>query len=167
MAASDVIIRIIAQNDGAEQVFRRTGQAALGMGLALAAGVAATVKSAAEFDKQMSAVAAATGATGKELDSLRDAALKAGASTAFSAMEAAQGIEELSKAGLKSSEIIGGGLAGALDLAAAGGIEVADAAETIATTLAAFQLSGRRATDVADALAAGASEAAGGVGDLP
>ena len=59
------------------------------------------------------------------IDELRQAAIQAGADTAFSASEAAQGIEELLKAGVSTADVLGGGLKGSLDLAAAGDASLA------------------------------------------
>ena len=98
-------------------------------GAAIGVGLGVAVKRFADFDKAMSAVRANTGATGDELEALRASALKLGADSQFSATEAAQGVNELAKAGVKSAQILNGGLKGALDLAAAGQIEVAAAAE--------------------------------------
>lgn len=128
------------------------------------AGVA--VKQFAEFDKAMSSVQAATHATGTEMTALREAAIRAGADTSFSATEAAGAIEELAKAGVSTADILGGGLDGALALAAAGGIEVSEAAETAASALTQFELKGTDVGHVADLLAAGAGKAQGGVTDL-
>lgn len=135
-------------------------------GVAVAAGIGLAVKRFAEFDAAMSAVQASTGATGSELDALREAAVKMGAESVFSAREAAEGINELGKAGVATADILGGGLKGSLDLAAAGQIGVAQAAETTASALTQFGLKGDRAGDVADYLANGANKAQGGVGDL-
>lgn len=77
-----------------------------GVGLLGAAGVA--VKFSMDFEKQMSAVKAATHASVGDMERLRDAAKEAGADTAFSATEAAKGIEELSKAGIGTADILGG-----------------------------------------------------------
>ena len=49
----------------------------------------AAVKTAADFDSAMSRVAAVSGATGSDFDSLRDKAREMGAKTKFSATEAA------------------------------------------------------------------------------
>lgn len=93
--------------------------AALGIGAAMGAGVVLAVRSAANFDAAMSNVAS-TGADAKaNINALRDAAIEMGASTSFSATEAAGGLEELAKAGVSSRDALGGGLKGALDLAAA------------------------------------------------
>ncbi len=135
-------------------------------GLALVGAAGAAVKFAADFDKQMSAVSAATHATAKDMDRLRAAALQAGKDTSFSATEAAQGIEELAKAGVTTSAILSGGLKGALDLAAAGGLDVAEAAEIAASAMTQFQLDGGKVPHIADLLAAAAGKAQGSVHDM-
>ena len=124
------------------------------------------VTAAADFEQAMSGVQAATHESASNMEALRDAALSAGAQTAFSATEAAAGIENLAKAGISTQDILGGGLAGALDLAAAGQLGVADASEIAATALTQFKLSGEDVPHVADLLAAGAGKAQGEVTDL-
>jgi TP901 family phage tail tape measure protein len=119
-----------------------------------------------EFEKAMSAVQAATGATASSMGDLRAAALKAGADTQYSATEAAQGITEMAKAGVSAKDIMGGGLTGVLSLAAAGQLEVADAAGIASTAMTQFSLSGAQLPHVADLLAAGAGKAMGSVDDL-
>ena len=137
-----------------------------GIGLAAGAGLGLAVKSFADFDQAMSNVKAATHETAGNMEELRQAALQAGKDTAFSATEAAEGIENLAKAGVSTSDILGGGLSGALDLAAAGQMGVADAAETAATAMTQFKLSGKEVPHIADLLAAGAGKAQGEVSDM-
>ena len=134
--------------------------------LAAGAGFAAVTLTTANFDKQMSAVAATGDEARGSLDALRESAIQAGADTAFSATEAAQGIEELLKAGVSTSDVLGGGLTGSLDLAAAGELDVASAAELSATALTQFGLAGSDVSHVADLLSAGAGKAQGSVADL-
>ncbi len=74
--------------------------AATGLGLGLVGAAGAAIKMNADFDKAMSGVRAATHAGAGEMNQLREAALKAGADTSFSATQAAEGIQELSKAGV-------------------------------------------------------------------
>jgi TP901 family phage tail tape measure protein len=136
------------------------------MGLGLAAGFGYAVKAAADFDKQMSAVSAATHANTQDMAALRAAALQAGKDTAYSATEAAQGITELSKAGVSTADVLGGGLKGALSLAAAGQMDVGEAAETAASAMTQFKLSGNQVPHVADLLAAAAGKAQGSVHDM-
>ncbi len=135
-----------------------------GAGIVTAMGLA--VKRFADFDEAMSAVAANSGATGTELESLRAIALKLGADTQFSATEAAQGVNELAKAGVSAGDVLGGGLKGALDLAAAGQVSVAFAAETAATAMTQFRLSGSQVPHIADLMANAANKAQGGVADM-
>lgn len=142
------------------------GSSMLGFGAAAVAGVGVAIKSYAEFDKQMSSVQAASMASASEMTALREAAITAGADTSFSAKEAAQGIEELAKAGVSTKDVLNGGLTGALSLAAAGSLEVGAAAELAATALTQFKLQGKDIPHVADLLAAGAGKAQGSVEDI-
>ena len=136
------------------------------VGAAAVAGAGVAVKSFADFDKAMSSVKATGDDARGSMDELRAAALKAGKDTAFSATEAAAGVENLLKAGVGAADVMGGGLSGALDLAAAGQIGVADAAETAATAMTQFKLSGKDVPHIADLLAAGAGKAQGEVSDM-
>ena len=142
------------------------GSVATGVGVAALAGVGLAVKSFADFDKQMSSVKAATHETAGNMDLLKQAAIDAGADTAFSAKEAAQGIEEMAKAGVSTRDILNGGLNGALSLAAAGSLGVGEAAEIAASALTQFKLEGSDIPHVADLLAAGAGKAQGSVQDM-
>jgi TP901 family phage tail tape measure protein len=133
---------------------------------AIAAGAALAIKGFADFDAQMSRVAAAADANAKSLDQLRVAALEAGKATKFSATEAAQAEEELVKAGISVRDIVTGGLRGSMSLAAAGNLELADAAELAAQAMNTFSLEGKDVPRVADTLAAGAGKAAGSVHEM-
>jgi TP901 family phage tail tape measure protein len=146
--------------------FKKLGDKGALMGVGIAAGLGVAVKRFADFDQAMSAVRANSGATGASLEALRQAAITMGADSQFSASEAAQGINEMAKAGVAAKDILGGGLKGALDLAAAGQISVADAAETAATAMTVFKLSGDKIPHVADLLANASNKAQGGVGDM-
>ena len=136
------------------------------LGAALTGVGVLAVKRFADFDKAMSSVKATGDDARGSIDKLRDAAIQAGADTAFSATEAANGIENLAKAGVSANDILGGGLKGALDLAAAGQISVADASETAASAMTQFNLTGADVPHIADLLAAGAGKAQGEVGDM-
>lgn len=144
----------------------RLGNTALLAGGAIAAGLGYGIKAFADFDQAISAASAALPDAGAQMDDLRQLAIDLGKDTQFSATEAAQGITELAKAGVSASDILGGGLKGSLDLAAAGGIDVATAAETAASAMTQFKLEGDDVTHIADLLAAGAGKAQGSVGDL-
>jgi TP901 family phage tail tape measure protein len=144
----------------------RVADQATRFGLVGVAAFGLVVKAAADFDKQMSAVSAATHASSGDMDKLRAAALQAGKDTQYSATEAAKGITELSKAGVSTADVLGGGLKGALSLAAAGQLSVGEAAETAASAMTQFKLSGNQVPHVADLLAAAAGKAQGSVHDM-
>lgn len=149
-----------------EQSWEIAGGAMLGFGAAVVGMVGVSIAKYAAFDKAMSRVKAATHASTTEMNQLREAAMAAGADTAFSAEEAAAGIEELAKAGVSTKDILSGGLAGALSLAAAGELAVGEAAEIAASALTQFKLSGDQIPHLADLLAAGAGKAQGSVQDM-
>jgi TP901 family phage tail tape measure protein len=154
---------------GMENTGRKSALIASGMttaGLAVAAFGVAAVKMAADFDQQMSTVQANTGATSAQMDQLRAAAIEAGASTVYSATDSADAINDLGKAGMSVTDILTGGLSGALNLAASDGMAVGDAAEYMANALSMFHLKGSQASQVADTLAAGAGNAVGNVSDF-
>lgn len=76
-----------------QQVGNTVGKVFTGMGLAIGAGLGAGVVAAANFDTSMSKVQALSGATGTEFESLRGIAQEMGATTQFSASEAAEGLQ--------------------------------------------------------------------------
>ena len=152
------------ENTGRKSALVTSGLTAAG--LAAAAFGVASIKMAADFDEQMSTVQANSGATTAQLGQLREAALQAGASTVYTASESAGAINDLAKAGMSVSDILSGGLTASLNLAAAGQMDVGDAAEYMSQALTMFHLSGKDATSTADALAAGADKAVGDVSDF-
>jgi len=138
----------------------------LAIGAVAAVGVGLAIKAYADFDEKMSSVKSLSHATADEQRDLKKAALETGTAIGFSATQAAEAEIELVKAGTSAADITGGALSGALKLAAAGQIDVADATEIAASTLAQFGLKGKDVTHIADLLAAGADKALGGVSEL-
>lgn len=128
-----------------------TGTATAMGGIATAA-----VKVGSDFEAQMSRVQAISGATGDEFEALREQAVELGADTAFSATEAAQGMENLAAAGFTTSEIMDA-MPGMLNLAAAAGEDLASSADIAASTLRGFGLEASDAAHVADVLAENAN----------
>ena len=150
-----------------KQAWSQASTGMLSFGAAAAAGLGAVAAKSASFESQMSAVKATGSEAAANIGELRKAAMDAGAAFGqFSSIDAAQGIEQLAKAGLSAADILDGGLTGALSLAAAGEMQVSEAAEVTAKSLAQFKLSGDQASHVADLLAAGAGKAVGDVADF-
>lgn len=148
------------------QAFQTLGVSALALGTAIAAGIGLAIVKYAEFDQAMSNANAILQETTENQKLLKDAALEAGGATVFTATESANAIEELGKAGIGTSDILGGALTGSLDLAASAQLGVARAAEISGITLKQFALDGSQAGRVADVLSAGANKAVGSVDDL-
>jgi TP901 family phage tail tape measure protein len=140
--------------------FQLAAGAALALGAAATAGVGAAIKVAASFDQQMSAVGAVANATAEQMKALDALALQLGKDTSFSAREAAQGLEELVKAGISVDNILGGAAKGALDLAAAGAVTVGEAATIASNAMNAFSLKGSDMAHVADVIAGTANASA-------
>lgn len=126
---------------------------------------AVAIKVGADFEQQMSRVQAISGATEKELKLLNTQALKLGADTAFSAKEAAAGMENLASAGFTVNEITAA-MPGLLDLAAISGGDVAMASEVAASAIRAFGLEASKAGHVADVFARAAADTNAEVGDM-
>src|SRR5690625_2305997 len=103
-------------------------------------------------------VKAISGATGDEFNSLRDKAMAMGAKTAYSASESADAMANLAQMGWKTDDILAG-IEHTLNLAAAGGLELADSAMIMANTMNQFGLEAEEAERVSDVLAKTASSA--------
>jgi TP901 family phage tail tape measure protein len=134
----------------------------------VAAGIGASVVAATDFEAKMSAVKAvmAPDEVAQFGGALQDLALQLGKETVFSASEAAQGLEELVKAGVKTEDLFSGGARAALDLAAAGGLKVGEAAEIAANAMNSFGLRGEDMAHVADVIAGAANASAISVGEF-
>lgn len=133
-------------------------------------GIALFAKSAvtagADFDATMRQIGAVANVPANELRGLSDLALKFGADTTFSAGEAGDAMLELAKGGLSVAQIKAGALDATLTLAAAGGLELGNAATFVSNGLNTFGLSAESANAVAAALAGGANASSASVESL-
>lgn len=134
------------------------GQKIMPASMAVAGLGAAAVKTATDFDEGMSKVAAVSGATGDDLDALRDKAREMGAKTKFSATEAAAAMEYMAMAGWKTEDMLGG-IEGIMNLAAASGEDLATTSDIVTDALTAFGLTAQDSAHFADILAAASSNA--------
>ena len=138
----------------------------LGLTVPIVAAGGAATSVAANFDDAMSQVQGALGGASADMDGLRNLALQLGADTVFSATESAQAMVELAKGGLTEAQIKGGALAASMDLAAAGQLNLADAAATTVQMMGSFGLGAGDATRIANALAGAANASSADVSDL-
>lgn len=104
------------------------------------------------FEASMSKVEALSGATGSELDALQEKASELGRTTQFSASEAADALSNMALAGWSTQEMLNG-IDGVLQLAAAGGMDLATASDAVAGYLAAFNMEASESSKLADVMA--------------
>ena len=150
-AVGEKLQTVGSQVEGVGKKFLPVTAAVTGLGTA-------AVKTAADFDQEMSKVAAISGATGSDFDSLREKAREMGAKTKFSASEAASAMEYMAMAGWKTGDMLDG-IEGIMNLAAASGEDLATTSDIVTDALTAFGLSAADSGHFADILAAASSNA--------
>lgn len=153
-----------AQNTSAQ--IQKAGKGIAAAGGAITAGFILAIKTASDFEKQLSAIKAVSQATPAEMDKVRTKALQLGKDTKFSAGEAGQAIEELVKAGISVADVMNGAADATVSLAAAGEISLPEAATIASNAMNQFQLEARQLPHIADVLAGAANASAIGVSDL-
>lgn len=117
-----------------------------------------TITTAANFESAMSRVAALSGASDAELQKLTQTARDLGASTSFSASQAAEGMQYLAMAGFKTNDVIAA-MPGLLDLAASGQMDLGAAADITSNIMSGFGIAAQDAGRVADVLAKASTNA--------
>ena len=134
----------------------KTMTAAITLPLTALAGV--SIKTASDFDSAMNQVAAISGATGDDLQALRDKAKEMGATTSKSASESAEAMSYMAMAGWSTADMLDG-LEGVLRLSEAAGTDLATTSDIVTDALTAFGLSAKDSGDFADLLASTSSNA--------
>jgi TP901 family phage tail tape measure protein len=123
---------------------------------AVGAGLTSAFNQAREFEAAMGDVSAATRASSEDMDALAQLARDMGATTSFSAIEAAEGIQMLGMAGLSTDQIMSA-LPSTLSLAAAGGLELSAASDIATNIMDGLGLEAKDLTSIVDKLAITAS----------
>ena len=116
----------------------------------------AAVKTTADFESAMSNVQAISGATGEDMNSLKEKAREMGAQTKFSATEAGEAMSYMAMAGWKTEEMMSG-ISGIMNLAAASGEDLATTSDIVTDALTAFGLTAQDTEKFVDTLAATAT----------
>ena len=119
---------------------------------------AAALKSGTDFESAMSQVAATMGTTTDKIQDLSKFAQHMGATTVFSATQAAEGLNVLAQSGLTAEEQMKA-LPEVLNLAAAGNLSLADSSTYVVGTLKGFGKGMDEAKRVTDLVAKGATMA--------
>tara|TARA_R100000541_G_scaffold27601_2_gene36883 strand:- start:2306 stop:4627 length:2322 start_codon:yes stop_codon:yes gene_type:complete len=169
MAISDINVKLTAdikdfqsKMTKASKGFKKfgSGMSAAGksMTTALTGPIAAlgvgAVMAAANFEKSMNKVKAVTGSTAKEFEDLNSQALLLGSTTQFSASQAADAMGFLGQAGFEANEILEA-MPATLSLAAAGGLDLAQAADIASNILSGFGAEASELGYFADVMAMG------------
>lgn len=118
---------------------------------ALAVTLAAPIKIAAEFEQSMAKVGAVSRASDKELAALTKTARDLGATTNWTASQAAEGMQYLSMAGFSTNQTIAA-MPGMLDLASAGAIDLGQAADIASNVLSGFNMEAEQMGRLGDVL---------------
>lgn len=152
-------------NAAARNLTMTGGLMSASLTLPLVAAGKAALATAADFERSMNVLQQVSGASAEQMSALNAQALELGAATSFSAGEAASAMLELGKAGMGVESIMAS-IGGVMDLAAAGGIGLATAANVTASALNAFGLQAEQSSYVANLLAAAANASAADISDL-
>jgi len=134
---------------------------------AFTAASAAAIKIGSDFESSMSQVAATMGITSAadEFDVLSEAAKEMGETTKFSASQAGEALNYLALAGYDANKAVAA-LPTVLNVAAAGGIELASASDMVTDAMSALGLETEQMADFADKLAVTAQKSNTSVAQL-
>lgn len=145
-------------NKVASSGLRATTAAITAVSAALMGAGGYAVKVGSDFEAGMSKVAAISGASGSDLEALSSKAKEMGASTKFSATEAASAMQYMAMAGWDTSAMLDG-ISGIMSLAAADGLDLATTSDIVTDALTAFGLTASDSGHFADVLATASSSA--------
>lgn len=115
-------------------------------------GLMSVVQTAGQFEASMNGVRAVTQATGSDFEALQSQAKELGGTTAFSASEAAQGMQYLGMAGFEATQILEA-MPDVLNLASAGNLDLARTADVASNIMSGFGIEASEMGRVADVLA--------------
>ena len=145
------ITRLHNQLDRVTKPLRNTSVRLAAAGIT--AGLVNATRVAADFEAQMSSVAAKMGsATEEQIKQLSDLAKNLGSTTKFTATQTAAAMDFLAMAGYKTQDILAA-TPGVLNLAAVGNMELADAADIASNILGGMGLSVGKTGRLIDVLA--------------
>ncbi len=163
--ARDELGKMSGSGQQVNEEFGRIQAAGATIFTVMSGAIAVAAATAADFEKQMSRVKAISGATEGEFKSLKEEALRLGATTSKSASEVAKGMEDMAAMGFNVNEIMAA-MPGVISAAEAAGSDLATTSGIVAAALNAFQLEASEASRIADVLAMTANVSAAGIEDM-
>lgn len=134
------------------------GKAVTAVGSALKSVTTNAVSAGMSFENAMSSVAAISGAAGTDFEKLSKKAEQMGASTKYTATEAADAMQYMAMAGWKTEDMLSG-IDGIMNLAAASGSDLAQTSDIVTDALTAFGKKAKDSGEFADVLAAASANA--------
>ena len=145
--------------------------AALALGAAagaVGAGFLNSIQTAQDFEHEINGIKSVMSPDDVNTygQAIEDLALKLGKDTVFSASQAADAIQEMIKAGVPLPAILGGAAQSALDLAAATGVSVTEAAGLASTAMNTYHLSAEALPGIMDTISNVSNSTATSVGEL-
>jgi len=157
---SKTFAQVQTEIDGIGKKFQSIGSALKDTGKTMSTYVTAplvgigavSLHTAANFDDSMRKVQAVSGATGSDFEKLTKQARELGATTAFSASDAADAMYYLALAGWDVNEIMDA-TPGLLSLASAAGMDLGEAADIVSDTMSGFTMTADQAGRAADVFA--------------
>lgn len=144
---------------------KTVGLAVVASAAIMVTALAGPLKVGAEFEQAIVDVGAVSLQTRKQIQPLEDLALSLGRSTKFTATQAANAMEVMSRAGFDASAILKA-VPAVLDAAAASGLEIADVADVVSNALKGMGLEAFEAARVADVLALASARTNSSMGSL-
>lgn len=159
------IKKSVARTKSLSQAFTKAGKKMVSVGKTMTTRLTApivafgalAIRTATGFQSAMNRVSAVTGATSGDLKKLEDRAKEMGATTQFSAKESADAMTFLAMAGLDTQQVYDA-LPGALQLAAAGGLELAEAADIATNVMSSMSMGVKDLSHINDVLAVAQSK---------
>ena len=127
---------------------------------------ASVIKVAGDFEASMNGMKAVTAGAAGSFDELEATAKRLGATTQFSASEAAAGMEMLGKNGLTAQQILDGAAESSLTLAAATGTDLANAANIATDAMAQFGMEASQLGEAADIITGATVNSKFGIDDF-
>lgn len=165
---------VIASLGAIDKTAAGTYQKIDGLRTAIAVGTVAAIGGVAkavvnlgrEYEEKISSIKALTGATDDQLKNLEGTIKELGAASAFSAGEVADATQEFLKAGVSQEQLLNGALKDGLDLAIAGNLDLADAAQVASTVLNTFSNDALSVGEAGNILAGAANSSATDIAGL-
>jgi TP901 family phage tail tape measure protein len=136
-----------------------------GLSIPIGAALGYGIYTASQFETSMAEIGTRAGLTADEMDRVREYALRMGAETSFSAQEASDGLLQLMSSGQTLEESMKT-LPAVMNLAAAGSISLAEAADTVTDVMSIYNMDVSEAATISDTLARAAGASSASVSDL-